>query len=86
MILQIEPAEPGAHWSTAGLCAQVDPRLFFPTKGQSVAEARGICMACPVRAECLAAALGRGEPSGIWGGLTVRERQRALRQRREAAA
>ncbi|MFJ7067530.1 WhiB family transcriptional regulator [Streptomyces sp. NPDC101115] len=80
MIRQIEPAEPGVHWSASALCAQVDPGLFFPTKGNGCPEARRVCLACPVRAECLAEALDRNEPAGMWGGLTTRERRQLQRQ------
>lgn len=76
----MKPAEPGMHWSASALCAQVDPALFFPARGHAAPEARQICMGCPVRAECLADALSRNEPSGVWGGLSVRERNKLRRQ------
>src|SRR5581483_8543257 len=38
-----------------------------------------ICSLCPVRAECLADALHRREPHGVWGGLTTNERHAVLR-------
>ena len=37
-----------------GSCAQADPELFFPRKGDSVAPARRICASCPVLSECFA--------------------------------
>lgn len=54
MILDI-PNLPGA------LCAETDPELFFPEIGQKAIEAREICMACDVRAECLQWALDHDE-------------------------
>ena len=63
-------------WWFAGLCAQTDPELFFPEKGGSVREAKRVCAACPVRAQCLAHALAHGERYGVWGGLSERERRR----------
>ena len=30
--------------------------------------AKGICRGCPLRADCLAGALSRAEPHGVWGG------------------
>lgn len=64
------------EWMTAGLCAQVDPELFFPDKGQSSKEAKRICAACPVQAQCLDYALKAGyEITGIWGGTSGFERR-----------
>jgi WhiB family redox-sensing transcriptional regulator len=40
--------------------------------------AKGVCRACPVRAECAAHALAAREPYGVWGGFTEAERLRLL--------
>jgi hypothetical protein len=48
------------------LCAQTDPEVSFPEKGQSAREARRKCRACPVGAECLALALRNNERFGVW--------------------
>jgi WhiB family transcriptional regulator, redox-sensing transcriptional regulator len=45
-----------------------DPELFFAEKPQDVWRAKALCGGCPVRAACLAGALRRGEPWGVWGG------------------
>lgn len=67
------PGEP--DWS-AGLCAQADPDAWFPEKGQSTRPAQRVCEQCPIRAECLAYALGNGERFGVWGGASERTRRR----------
>ncbi|MFT4122900.1 MAG: WhiB family transcriptional regulator [Microbacteriaceae bacterium] len=67
-------------WQSDSLCAQTDPEAFFPEKGGSTRDAKRICAACEVRAECLEYALGNDERYGIWGGLSERER-RKLRKR-----
>ena len=67
-------------WQADALCAQTDPEAFFPEKGGSTRDAKEICAACEVRAECLAYALEHDERYGIWGGLSERER-RSLKQR-----
>ena len=50
------------------LACGTDPDLFFAESPQDVARAKELCASCPVRAACLAGALGRGEPWGVWGG------------------
>jgi WhiB family transcriptional regulator, redox-sensing transcriptional regulator len=66
--------QPG-DWRDSALCAQTDPEIFFPDKGESVTAAKRVCAACEVRAECLQEALDRGERFGVWGGLSERERR-----------
>jgi WhiB family transcriptional regulator, redox-sensing transcriptional regulator len=67
-------------WQADSLCAQTDPDAFFPEKGGSTRDAKRICAACEVRAQCLEYALANDERFGIWGGLSERER-RKLRKR-----
>jgi len=76
--------EPG-DWRDRALCAEVDPEIFFPDKGESAAPAKRVCMACEVRPECLDYALKRREAHGIWGGLSERERRELAREKRAAA-
>ncbi|QJD50354.1 WhiB family transcription factor [Mycobacterium phage MarkPhew] len=78
---------------SAALCAQTDPEVFFPEKGQSAQPAKRICGGCPILDECLDHALAcEHEVFGIWGGLTQRDRRdirRGLKprpERREVAA
>jgi len=66
-------------WMRAGLCAQTDPEVFYPAVGENATDAKTVCAACPVRAECLAYALEQGERHGVWGGYSERDR-RALRR------
>lgn len=63
-------------WQKNALCAQTDPEAFFPDKGGSTREAKRVCAACPVSAECLHYAIDNDERFGIWGGLSERERRR----------
>lgn len=66
-------------WQDRALCAQTDPEAFFPERGGSTREAKRVCRACEVKAECLDYALGNGERFGIWGGMSERERRRLER-------
>jgi WhiB family transcriptional regulator, redox-sensing transcriptional regulator len=49
-------------------CRVNDPELFFAESPADVELAKSLCRTCPVRAECLAGALERREPWGVWGG------------------
>jgi WhiB family redox-sensing transcriptional regulator len=42
--------------------------LFFSEQLDDIAAAKAFCQECPVRTECLAGALERREPWGVWGG------------------
>ena len=61
-------------WTARALCAEVDTDLFFPEKGESTRNAKRVCFACEVRAECLDYALQRPDLLGVWGGMSYRER------------
>jgi WhiB family transcriptional regulator, redox-sensing transcriptional regulator len=67
-------------WRYRALCVQVDPDLFFPEPMNyvKIRHAKRICQVCDVRAECLEYALVHDE-SGIWGGMSERERRRLKR-------
>jgi WhiB family transcriptional regulator, redox-sensing transcriptional regulator len=54
--------------ATAPLACSTSPDLFFAESPADVARAKELCAECPVRAACLAAALDRAEPWGVWGG------------------
>lgn len=45
--------------------------LFFSDDDHELARAKAICRPCGLRAGCLAGALERKEPYGVWGGLLV---------------
>lgn len=67
-------------WHADARCAEIDTDLWFPDKGESTKEAKGVCAACPVRAECLEYALDINERFGVWGGTSERERRRLNKQ------
>lgn len=69
-------------------CLGSDPNLFFfaenedtPIGAVKLARAKAICRGCDVQAECLAYALNNREDSGVWGGMSERERRRIRRRR-----
>lgn len=70
-----------------------DPELFFAEEPEEVERAKSLCGDCPVRGVCLAGALDRGEPWGVWGGelfadgvVVPRKRPRGRPRKTEWAA
>jgi len=66
------PADNAEQQDTIGLtlelpCTQ-DPELFFAELPQDVEQAKALCRGCRARLACLAGALERKEPWGVWGG------------------
>ncbi len=47
--------------------------LFFSEEFVDMARAKAICARCTTKAECLAGALDRSEPWGVWGGELIEE-------------
>jgi len=49
-------------------CRVNDPELWFAEHGDQVEQAKALCRTCPLQAGCLAGAIERREPWGVWGG------------------
>jgi len=49
-------------------CRVNDAELWFAESPADVEHAKSLCQTCPVRTACLAGALDRSEPWGVWGG------------------
>ena len=49
-------------------CQREDPRLWFSKRPADLELAKAYCRPCPLRAACLAGAMERQEPHGVWGG------------------
>jgi WhiB family transcriptional regulator, redox-sensing transcriptional regulator len=49
-------------------CRVRDPELWFAEQPADLDLAKAHCRDCPARAACLAGALDREEPWGVWGG------------------
>ncbi|WP_281283893.1 WhiB family transcriptional regulator [Modestobacter altitudinis] len=76
-------------------CRVQDPDLWFAERPAELEQAKRLCAECPVQAACLAGALDRAEPWGVWGGeifdrgvviARKRPRGRPPKVRTEAAA
>ncbi len=56
-------------WSLAARTATApSSALFFSDNVIDIARAKAMCGLCPLQADCLAGALEREEPWGVWGG------------------
>lgn len=49
--------------------------LFFSDDDHELARAKAICRPCGLRETCLAGAIERMEPYGVWGGMLVLDGQ-----------
>ena len=49
-------------------CHVGDPDLWFAEDPADLERAKELCADCPIRRQCLDAALQRAEPWGVWGG------------------
>jgi WhiB family transcriptional regulator, redox-sensing transcriptional regulator len=57
--------------ATRGLdlpCRSGEADLWFAEAPAELERAKALCAQCPIQAECLAGALRREEPWGVWGG------------------
>jgi len=64
--------ETDTPFRTAALpCHENDPDLWFAEAPADLEHAKALCAGCPIRARCLAAALEREEPWGVWGGEII---------------
>ena len=74
-------------------CRAFDAELWFAESPADVERAKTLCLDCPVRDACLAGALERHEPWGVWGGelflagvVVPRKRPRGRPRKSDAAA
>lgn len=73
-------------------CRVADQDLWFADAPADLELAKQLCLGCPARRACLAGAIDRREPWGVWGGelfergvIVARKRPRG-RPRKDAAA
>ncbi|GAB2453198.1 WhiB family transcriptional regulator [Xylanimonas ulmi] len=74
-------------------CRSHDPELWFAEHTAQVEQAKALCRTCPLREGCLAGALERAEPWGVWGGevfvdgaIVARKRGRGRPRKSESQA
>jgi WhiB family transcriptional regulator, redox-sensing transcriptional regulator len=76
-----------------GLPCTQDPELFFAESPEDLETAKALCAGCAARMACLAGALERREPWGVWGGelflrgeVVPRKRPRGRPRKTDVAA
>ena len=74
-------------------CRDYDAELWFAERPEDVEFAKSLCGTCPARAACLAGALERSEPWGVWGGqllvqgtIVARKRPRGRPRKNDVGA
>jgi WhiB family redox-sensing transcriptional regulator len=68
--------------STALPCREAAaPDIWFAEAPAVLEHAKALCGGCPMKAACLAAALRRGEPWGVWGGQILHQGNVIARKR-----
>jgi WhiB family redox-sensing transcriptional regulator len=74
-------------------CRDYDADLWFAERPEDVEFAKTLCGLCPARLQCLAGALEREEPWGVWGGqllvqgaIVARKRPRGRPRKHPVAA
>jgi WhiB family redox-sensing transcriptional regulator len=89
----IDLNEQAEHAGSDIPCQESDAELWFAESPADVEFAKALCGACPVRIECLAGALNRAEPWGVWGGelfvqgtIVARKRPRGRPRKNSVAA
>ena len=76
-------------WQARAACLGNDWAVFFSpdaerghARDRREAQARQICLPCPVLEQCRDHALAVGEPYGVWGGMTEADRRRHTKRLR----
>ncbi|WP_083335787.1 WhiB family transcriptional regulator [Mycobacteroides saopaulense] len=62
-------------------CHVADADLWFAESPADLERAKALCADCPIRSQCLAAALDRAEPWGVWGGEILEQGAIVARKR-----
>lgn len=78
------PSRPDESWMPRGQCKieEQPPAVFFPlTKKARPPRPLEVCSRCKVKDECREYAMHFTSMDGIFGGTTVRDRERLRRQR-----
>jgi len=70
------------RWEDLASCAEIETSAFFSDDLDEIVQAKRLCLSCPVRTDCLDAAVERKEQYGIWGGHLFNAGRIVLHKRR----
>lgn len=68
MSLALAPVDVNVDLEANLPCRKFDPDLWFSDAPAELELAKSLCGDCPLRVACLAGAVDRAEPWGVWGG------------------
>ena len=68
MSLALAPLDVSVELEANLPCRKFDPDMWFSDSPAQLELAKSLCGDCPLRVECLAGAVERNEPWGVWGG------------------
>ena len=76
------PRDGDWDWQIKAACRGLDTSIFYhpenergPSRVRRELRAKQVCSDCPVVRNCLTWAISAREPYGVWGGMTVEERE-----------
>ncbi|HSY16253.1 MAG TPA: WhiB family transcriptional regulator [Jatrophihabitantaceae bacterium] len=79
------PRQGDWDWQVQAACRGCDTSTFYhpenergPSRARRERTAKAVCAGCPVVESCLRWALVAREPYGVWGGMSVEERETIL--------
>ncbi|MET8861259.1 WhiB family transcriptional regulator [Streptomyces sp. NPDC004579] len=83
-----DPSVPFPRMTGGEPCKQADPDFWFPEQGVNAGPAKRACVGCPVQAACAAWAIANPHLTayGVWGGMSLRDRNDARSNTTRSAA
>ncbi len=81
-IIRTVEKQPSHYWEKFASCRELPTSAFFTDDLDEIVAAKRLCLGCPVRTDCLDAAVERREQFGIWGGHLFSAGRIVLHKRR----
>lgn len=81
-VIEQRSSSSSASSQRATPCQRGDAEMWFAQEPTVIESAKSLCGSCPVREACLAMALERAEPWGVWGGQLIEQGKVQAQKRR----